>query len=69
MGRIRSVTAPPQLLINAFGPFVSGLVIDNRGSYDLIYIVFVGLLLCAALSVLLARQPEPPVRTSRRRGN
>ncbi len=69
VGRIRSVTAPPQLLINAFGPFVSGLVIDNRGSYDLIYIVFVGLLLCAALSVLLARQPEPPVRTSRRRGN
>ena len=25
VGRIRSVTAPPQLLLNAFGPFVSGL--------------------------------------------
>ena len=62
VGRIRSVTAPPQLILNAFGPFVSGLVIDNRGSYDLIYIVFVGLLLCAALSVLLARRPEPPLR-------
>jgi len=60
VGRIRSVTAPPQLLLNAFGPFVSGLVIDNRGSYDLIYIVFIGLLLSAALSVLLARRPEPP---------
>ena len=64
VGRIRSVTAPPQLLINAFGPLVSGLVIDNRGSYDLIYIVFIGLLLSAALSVLLARPPEAPVRES-----
>ena len=63
VGRIRSVTAPPQLLINAFGPLVSGLVIDNRGSYDLIYVVFVGLLLSAALSVLLARRPDPPVRS------
>ena len=62
VGRIRSVTAPPQLLINAFGPFVSGLVIDSRGSYDLIYVVFIGLLLTAALSVLLARRPEPPSR-------
>ncbi|MDE2745952.1 MAG: MFS transporter [Chloroflexota bacterium] len=62
VGRIRSVTAPPQLLINAFGPFVSGLVIDNRGSYDLIYMVFVGLLLTAAISVLLARPPEAPQR-------
>lgn len=64
VGRIRSVTAPPQLLINAFGPFVSGLVIDNRGSYDLIYMVFVGLLLTAAISVLLARPPEAPDRKS-----
>ncbi len=63
VGRIRSVIAPPQLILNAFGPFVSGLVIDSRGSYDLIYIVFVGLLLCAALSVLLARRPDPPVRS------
>ena len=63
VGRIRSVTAPPQLLINAFGPLVSGLVIDNRGSYDLIYVVFVGLLLSAALSVLLARRPDPPMRS------
>ncbi len=62
VGRIRGVTAPPQLLINAFGPFISGLVIDNRGSYDLIYIVFIGLLLSAALSVLLARHPDPPSR-------
>ena len=62
VGRIRSVTAPPQLLINAFGPFVSGLVIDSRGSYDLIYVVFIGLLLSAALSVLLARRPEAPQR-------
>ena len=64
VGRIRSVTAPPQLLINAFGPFVSGLVVDNRGSYDLIYMVFVGLLLTAAVSVLLARHPDQPVRGS-----
>ena len=62
VGRIRSVTAPPQLLINAFGPFISGLVIDSRGSYDLIYIVFIGLLLSAAVSVLLAAKPPPPSR-------
>ncbi|MDE2967148.1 MAG: MFS transporter [Chloroflexota bacterium] len=64
VGRIRSVTAPPQFLINAFGPFVSGLVIDNRGSYDLIYVVFIGLLLSAAVSVLLAKRPDPPARAS-----
>ena len=69
VGRIRSVTAPPQLLINAFGPFVSGLVIDSRGSYDLIYVVFVGLLLAAAVSVLLARPPEAPVRGSLQSSN
>ena len=62
VGRIRSVTAPPQLLINAFGPFISGLVIDSRGSYDLIYVVFIGLLLLAALSVLLAKRPALPNR-------
>lgn len=67
VGRIRSVTAPPQLLINAFGPFVSGLVIDNRGSYDLIYVVFVGLLLSAAVSVLLARRPDAPQRDAPKR--
>ena len=64
VGRIRGVTAPPQLLINAFGPFVSGLVIDNRGSYDLIYVVFIGLLLSAALSVLLARPPSAPLHAN-----
>ena len=68
VGRIRSVTAPPQLLLNAFGPFVSGLVIDSRGSYDLIYYVFIGLLLTAALSVLLARRPDAPVRPLRTSG-
>ena len=66
VGRIRSVTAPPQLLINAFGPFISGLVIDSRGSYDLIYIVFIGLLLSAALSVLMAKRPDLPVQRLRR---
>ena len=63
VGRIRSVTAPPQLVLNAFGPFISGLVIDSRGSYDVIYVAFVGLLLIAAVSVLLARRPDPPARS------
>jgi len=62
VGRIRSVTAPPQLVLNAFGPYVSGLVIDNRGSYDLIYVIFIGLLLLAALSILSAAKPSPPAR-------
>ena len=59
VGRIRGVTAPPQLILNAFGPFVSGLVIDNRGSYDLIYFVFIALLLLAAASILAAPKPVP----------
>lgn len=73
IGAIRGVTAPVQFGLNAVGPIVAGLTFDARGSYDLIYAVFVGLLLFGALSIVLAAPPRwegspapapPPTRST-----
>ncbi len=60
VGGIRGATAPVQFALNAFGPLIAGFVFDWRGSYDLLYAVFIGLLLLAALSVLAAPKPQRP---------
>ena len=61
IGAIRGVTAPVQFGLNALGPIASGLVFDARGSYDLIFAVFAGLLLFGgALVALAGRPPDPP---------
>ena len=57
VGAIRGVTAPVQFGVNALGPLAATLVFDSRGSYDLIFVVFVLLALAAALLFLFARPP------------
>ena len=64
-GAIRGATAPVQFGLNAVGPVLAGFVFDARGSYDLIYAVFVALLLFGALSILLAVPPASPAPTAR----
>ena len=54
------MTAPAQFTLNAFGPLLAGLAFDWRGSYDLLYTVFIGLLLLAAVCVLAAPKPKLP---------
>ena len=63
VGRIRSATAPVQLGLNALGPLAAGLAFDQTGSYDQVFLAFTALLATAALSILLAKPPDP--RTAR----
>ena len=58
VGAIRGLSAPIRMGTNAAGPVVAGLVFDARGSYDLIYAVFIGLLLLAAALIFSARPPS-----------
>lgn len=60
IGAIRGITAPVQFGLNAGGPLVAGLVFDDRGSYDLILGVFVGLLLLGAALIFLSKPPAAP---------
>jgi MFS family permease len=61
IGAIRGITAPVQFGLNAGGPLLAGIVFDTRGSYDLIFAVFVGLLLFGALLIFFAKPPKPPL--------
>lgn len=60
VGAIRGVTAPVQFGMNAMGPLIATLVFDVRGSFDLIFSVYVGLVLFAALLILSAKPPKRP---------
>ncbi len=60
VGAIRGVTAPVQFGFNAAGPLLVGIVFDARGSYDLIFAIFVGLLMLAAVLIFLAKPPRLP---------
>lgn len=59
VGRIRSATAPIQLGLNALGPLAAGLAFDQWGNYDRVFLLFILLLATAALSILLAKPPDP----------
>ena len=61
IGAIRGISAPVRLGVNAAGPVTAALVFDARGSFDLIFAVFIALMLLAATFILLAgRPPTPP---------
>lgn len=60
VGAIRGVVSPVQYGLNAAGPVLAGLVFDQRGSFDLIYIAFVGCYLLGAVAMLFATQPTRP---------
>ncbi|MEE9278024.1 MAG: MFS transporter [Dehalococcoidia bacterium] len=60
VGALRGVTAPVQFGLNAVGPLLAALVFDSRGSFDLIFLVFAGLLVFGAALILLAAPPSRP---------
>ena len=64
VGAIRGVVSPVQYGLNAAGPVLAGIVFDQRGSFDLIYIVFVGCYLLAAVAVLFATMPTHPAHAA-----
>ena len=61
IGAVRGVSAPVQWGFNAAGPVTAGIVFDARGSYDLLFVAFIGVMLLGAMLLLLAgRPPSPP---------
>jgi sugar phosphate permease len=62
LGVIRGSFQPVQMVLNAAGPFLTGLWADRAGSYDLPFVVFSICLLSAATLLVFApypRRPEP----------
>ena len=68
VGAIRGVVSPVQYGLNAAGPVLAGLVFDQRGSFDLIYIIFVGCYLMGAIAILFATQPTRAPHTTPAQG-
>lgn len=59
LGAIRGTAAPVQMALNAVGPLVAGAAFDLTGSYLAAFIPFTCGYLIAALSLALARRPQP----------
>lgn len=60
LGAISGITMPIQWLLGAGGPFIASAAFDIRGSYDVIFWIYVGASLMGAVLVFLARPPTPP---------
>jgi MFS family permease len=58
LGVIRGSFQPVQMVLNAAGPFLTGLWVDWAGSYNLPFLVFSACLLGAAGLLLFAPVPE-----------
>lgn len=56
-GSIRGIALPVQILGQATGPMVAGILFDLGGNYDVAMEVFVGIALLAGCVALLARPP------------
>jgi MFS transporter, OFA family, oxalate/formate antiporter len=61
LGVVRSVGMPISVIFSAAGPFLAGYVYDRTGSYAVALILFAVLYGLAAILMLLARQPRPPL--------
>ena len=64
LGVIRGSFQPVQLVLNAAGPFLTGLWVDRAGSYDVPFIVFACCLLTCAALLAFASYPRRPARAS-----
>jgi sugar phosphate permease len=64
LGAIRGSATPLQLGTNAFGPLVAGAAFDLTGSYSAAFIPLVFAYIVAALALVIARRPTPPVRAT-----
>lgn len=58
LGSIRGIVAPFQLLSNAGGPVMAGLIFDFTGTYHLAFLVFLGFAIAAAGLVTIAKPPQ-----------
>ncbi len=59
-GAIRGIALAIQVLAQAAGPLLSGILRDHSGTYDLSLWCFATLAALAVLAALLARPPAPP---------
>ncbi len=57
LGAIRGVTSPLQTGASALGPLASAAVFDTTGSYTLIFLIFMALLLVSALLMFFTHPP------------
>jgi cyanate permease len=64
LGSIRGFASPIQLVFNAAGPFVAGLVYDITGSYVLAFLGFAVLYMVGVGCVILAARPKPEFATA-----
>ena len=61
LGVIRGSFQPVQLILNAAGPFFTGLWVDYFGSYTVPFFIFSGCMLLAAFLLLIATYPQQRV--------
>jgi MFS transporter, OFA family, oxalate/formate antiporter len=65
LGTIRGITLPVQIGGQAVGPIAAGFVFDATGSYHVVFLFFVGVVVLGSILVLTAVPPssaKPPVR-------
>jgi len=60
LGVIRGSFQPVVMVLNAAGPFLTGLWVDRSGSYTAPFFLFSGCLLLAAVALLFAPYPTKP---------
>jgi MFS family permease len=59
-GAIIGLTRPAMILPTIAGPLMAGVIFDTRGSYDLAFVITLGLLTIALAGFALARPPGLP---------
>ena len=59
-GAIRGVALSAQVIAQAVGPMISGVLRDGTGSYQLSLTVFAALGVLGVVAALAARRPQPP---------
>jgi cyanate permease len=62
LGTLQGVTLPVQLLGQALGPVLSGVLFDRTGRYEHAFLGLAGLVLLGSLLVLSAVPPQQPDR-------
>ncbi|MDX1516515.1 MAG: MFS transporter [Woeseiaceae bacterium] len=59
-GRAMGVMNPLHIPITAPSAPIAGYISDTTGSYDLVFVIYIGLMAVAGTTLLLLRQPKPP---------
>lgn len=72
-GSILGLTRLPVIIPVIVGPIMAGMIFDATGSYNLVFLITIGLLILSAGAFILARAPQPrglpiPAHTSRGAG-